>query len=203
MNIADRIQNLRKIRGISQEELADKIGVSRQAVSKWESEQSTPDLDKIIIMSDYFEVTTDYLLKGVDPIKSPEKSGAALASQILYISSTALIAIGLLCGIANWHEHQTAQDTGGAMIIQAVGIAAYFIARMVSREKPQIHVNFLNIVLLLFMPLSMATGVLSIALFKQGWVAPYPLDIWHSILFAVIYLLSCVLTFTMLHKRVK
>ena len=62
MNIADRILNLRKSRGISQEELADKIGVSRQAVSKWESEQSTPDIDKIILLSDYFDVTTDYLL---------------------------------------------------------------------------------------------------------------------------------------------
>ena len=67
MNIADRIQNLRKTKGISQEGLADKVGVSRQAVSKWESEQSTPDIEKIIIMSDYFEVTTDYLLKGIDP----------------------------------------------------------------------------------------------------------------------------------------
>ena len=43
MNIADRIQYLRKQNGYSQEELADKVGVSRQAVSKWESEQSTPD----------------------------------------------------------------------------------------------------------------------------------------------------------------
>lgn len=48
MNIADRIQNLRKTKGISQEELADKVGVSRQAVSKWESEQSTPDIGKFI-----------------------------------------------------------------------------------------------------------------------------------------------------------
>jgi len=64
MNIADRIQYLRKQRGLSQDELADKIGVSRQAVSKWESEQSMPDLDKIIVMSDLFEVTTDYILKG-------------------------------------------------------------------------------------------------------------------------------------------
>ena len=48
MNMADRIQYLRKSKGISQEELADKVGVSRQAVSKWESEQSTPDLEKII-----------------------------------------------------------------------------------------------------------------------------------------------------------
>ena len=42
MNMSDRIQYLRKTKGISQEELADKVGVSRQAVSKWESEQSTP-----------------------------------------------------------------------------------------------------------------------------------------------------------------
>ena len=65
MNMADRIQYLRKTKGISQEELADKVGVSRQAVSKWESEQSTPELEKVIIMSDYFGVTTDYILKGI------------------------------------------------------------------------------------------------------------------------------------------
>ena len=45
MNMADRIQYLRKTKGLSQEELADKVGVSRQAVSKWESEQSTPDIE--------------------------------------------------------------------------------------------------------------------------------------------------------------
>ena len=66
MNIADRIQNLRKLRGISQEQLADRLGVSRQTISKWESEQSTPDMEKIILLSDYFEVTTDYLLKGIE-----------------------------------------------------------------------------------------------------------------------------------------
>lgn len=69
MNISDRIQNLRKVKGISQEELADKVGVSRQAVSKWESEQSVPDLEKVIIMSEYFDVTTDYILKGIEPTK--------------------------------------------------------------------------------------------------------------------------------------
>ena len=59
MTIADRIQSLRKSKGMSQEELADAVGVSRQAVSKWESEQATPDLDKVVIMSDIFEVTTE------------------------------------------------------------------------------------------------------------------------------------------------
>jgi len=72
MNVADRIQNLRKTKGISQEQLADAIGVSRQAVSKWEGEQSTPDLEKIILMSDFFDVTTDYLLKGIEPANEIE-----------------------------------------------------------------------------------------------------------------------------------
>lgn len=67
MNMADRIQYLRKTKGFSQEELADQVGVSRQAVSKWESEQSTPDIERIIIMSELFEVTTDYILKGIEP----------------------------------------------------------------------------------------------------------------------------------------
>jgi len=72
MTIADRIQSLRKQKGMSQEELADRVGVSRQAVSKWESEQATPDIDKIVIMSDIFDVTTDYLLKGIEPVKSDD-----------------------------------------------------------------------------------------------------------------------------------
>lgn len=73
MNLSGRIQYLRKQKGFSQEELADKMGVSRQAVSKWESEQSTPDLDKIIIMSELFGVTTDYILKGTDPVSATNK----------------------------------------------------------------------------------------------------------------------------------
>lgn len=73
MNMADRIQNLRKAKGMSQEELADQIGVSRQAVSKWESGQSTPDLEKIIMISDLFEVTTDYILKGIEPVSATNK----------------------------------------------------------------------------------------------------------------------------------
>lgn len=70
MNIADRIQSLRKSKGISQEQLADVVGVSRQAVSKWESEQTIPDLEKIVLMSEYFDVTTDYILKGIEPVSA-------------------------------------------------------------------------------------------------------------------------------------
>lgn len=63
MILADKIIRLRKKNGWSQEELAEKMEVSRQAVSKWESAQTIPDLEKILKLSNLFGVTTDYLLK--------------------------------------------------------------------------------------------------------------------------------------------
>ena len=63
MILADKIIRLRKKNGWSQEELAEKMQVSRQAVSKWEGAQTIPDLEKILMLSNLFSVTTDYLLK--------------------------------------------------------------------------------------------------------------------------------------------
>ena len=63
MILADKIIDLRKKNGWSQEELAELLDVSRQSVSKWESAQSVPDMQRIIRMSEIFGVTTDYLLK--------------------------------------------------------------------------------------------------------------------------------------------
>ena len=63
MIIADKIIRLRKKNGWSQEDLAEKMDVSRQAVSKWESAQTVPDLEKILKLGTLFGVTTDYLLK--------------------------------------------------------------------------------------------------------------------------------------------
>ena len=63
MILADKIIRLRKKNGWSQEELAEKMKVSRQAVSKWEGAQTIPDLEKILKLGELFGVTTDYLLK--------------------------------------------------------------------------------------------------------------------------------------------
>ena len=63
MILADKISDLRKKNGWSQEELAERLGVSRQSISKYESAQSVPDLDKILRLASIFGVTTDYLLK--------------------------------------------------------------------------------------------------------------------------------------------
>ncbi len=63
MILADKIIKLRKQLGWSQEELAEKMNVSRQSVSKWESANSIPDLNKVIILAEIFDVSTDFLLK--------------------------------------------------------------------------------------------------------------------------------------------
>ena len=69
MSLADKIMQLRKQQGWSQIDRADRLDVSRQSVSKWEMAQAVPELDKIIKLSELFDVTTDYLLK--DDIPEP------------------------------------------------------------------------------------------------------------------------------------
>ena len=63
MIFADKVVQLRKKSGWSQEELAEKLNVTRQSVSKWEGAQSIPDLEKILQLAQIFGVSTDYLLK--------------------------------------------------------------------------------------------------------------------------------------------
>lgn len=81
MILADKIINLRKKNGWSQEELAEKMNVSRQAVSKWEGAQSVPDLNKILLLSQIFGVSTDYLLK--DEIEEEEAEAQEETSYVV------------------------------------------------------------------------------------------------------------------------
>ena len=128
MNIADRIQYLRKQKGLSQEELADKIGVSRQAVSKWESKQSTPDLDKIIVMSDLFEVTTDYILKGIEPVSTTSKK----TIKALYLGFVLVFAT--IAGIWSFTANRFNYDECLFIILAggAVGLVLALIIQVVT-----------------------------------------------------------------------
>ena len=131
MNISDRIQALRKSKGISQEQLADAVGVSRQAVSKWESEQASPDLERIVAMADYFDVTTDYLLRGIEPAKEQKRRFDARA---LCIISTALNTAGLIIGAALWRMYQNAFAAAFILCVQAAGLVLWLLTK---GEKPR------------------------------------------------------------------
>lgn len=172
MNISDRIQNLRKARGISQEELADIIGVSRQAVSKWESQQSTPELDKVIMLSDCFEVTTDYLLKGIE--RGASANEKAVNANIFVIVATALNFIGLIIACAVWYERQVSTAIVVGLVLMAIGSMVFGIGLQVSEESTKGRAKRLfwtvNIWPLCFIALSFFYNMVNSRI-----PAPYPL----------------------------
>ena len=71
MDFNNRLYQLRKQKGLSQEELANRLNVSRQTVSKWEVGDSTPDMEKLIAMSDLFGVSLDKLVMGKEDEENP------------------------------------------------------------------------------------------------------------------------------------
>lgn len=81
LTTGEKIIELRKRNGYSQEELAEKLDVSRQSVSKWELNASTPDLERIVQMSELFHVSTDYLLKEGDQSQVDTQAGRWLGDE--------------------------------------------------------------------------------------------------------------------------
>lgn len=107
MIFADKMITLRKKNGWSQEDLAARMNVSRQAVAKWECAQAMPSLDKILLLSQMFGVTTDYLLKDEveEVIYEPEDSGSVLRPVSLqmahdYIANRRIGSVKLAIGVA-------------------------------------------------------------------------------------------------------
>lgn len=194
MKIADRILCLRKKKGVSQEELAFKVGVSRQAVSKWESDQSLPDLDNIILMSEYFGVSTDYLLKG-EEVQTKQNTDNTIWSKLLYIASAAFLALGLLTAFASWTEEQSKDAIWGSIIIQLLGVVAYYIGRLISKARAHFALNLMNIALGIFIPLSLIINYV-----LQSVVGPYPTSNTSILYFLGSYLIIITITFFILKK---
>ena len=161
MIMADKIIRLRKKNGWSQEELADKLDVSRQAVSKWEAAQSVPNLDKILQLSELFGVTTDYLLKDeiedeeftdnddvysvkkitledankyLDTVKSNSKK-TALATFLCIISAIpmiALIAVSQIKSVGLSENVATAIGIGFLIVIVAAAVAIFIYVESIN-----------------------------------------------------------------------
>lgn len=200
MNIADRIQHLRKVKGISQEELADKIGVSRQAVSKWESEQSVPDLDKVITMSEYFDVTCDYLLKGIespraDEVKRPD-------ARVFAIVGTVLDFAGVIVAAALWYEQQLATALAVGLVFIALGCMVFAVGMLNSshatKARAQRDFWVVNVWLVAFIPLSFVYNVL-----VTGYTAPYPLLAEPLVAFPLFWLVYIALCLCVVYAQLK
>ena len=207
MNMADRIQYLRKSKGISQEELADKVGVSRQAVSKWESGQSTPDIEKVILLSDFFDVTTDYLLKGIEPVSenTTEKNDARIFSLV----GSVLNFIGLVAAIMIWNEEQKPISVAVGLILMAVGIMLFVIGQFIGENKEKALFQFwiVNVWILILMPISCIFNFLQGIIFGHWWTfTPIPQlgkSIGSYALCWGFYLVFCILVDLLLIKHTK
>ena len=157
MILADKIMDLRKKNGWSQEELGEKLNVSRQAVSKWEGAQSIPDMGRIVQMSELFGVSTDYLLKdeleqtdvsqetapdSLTRTVSMEEANAflktkeenarrvALAVMLCILSPAALILLGGAreAGMINWSDNTVGGVGLIILILMVLPAVGLFVA---------------------------------------------------------------------------
>ena len=100
MTTGERIRLLRMEKGLSQEGLADALDVTRQAVSRWETDASLPDIDKLIGLCDLFGVSMDYLVRGKEPSAEAQEKDAAptdTPQQTYSIPISRTTIAGILC----------------------------------------------------------------------------------------------------------
>lgn len=101
MKLSEKLYWLRKRSGLSQEQLAERLDVSRQAVSKWESGVSVPESEKLVVISSYFNVSVDYLLKDeIDYPNANEPTSSQKKNEIARYVGLGLCILGFLCLIA-------------------------------------------------------------------------------------------------------
>ncbi len=106
MDIGNKLYELRKSKNLSQEELADKLNVTRQTISKWETNQSTPDFDKIIPLCEIYGISADELLTGVkeekETLTEKEDDSLKRKKRAIGISTGIFIYIFAIAFIMTW-----------------------------------------------------------------------------------------------------
>lgn len=100
--LSEKLYTLRKKSGLSQEQLAQQLNVSRQAVSKWESGSSIPESDKLLAISDYFHVTLDYLMKEDDDGSQAPETQSANEHQFKEMMFGLVICVTGIVGLIVW-----------------------------------------------------------------------------------------------------
>lgn len=95
MTFGEKLQELRKGRNLSQEQFAEQMAVSRQAVSKWELNQAYPEMDKLIELSEYFNVTMDSLVKD-QTVKTSEEIKTSGSKSFNFVTMFILITMAMI-----------------------------------------------------------------------------------------------------------
>lgn len=131
MKLAEKIYMLRKRQGMSQEQLSDTLGVSRQAVSKWEVGESVPELDKLPLLCSAFGVSADYLLSEEMEEPAPALQPASTHKQKeAFIACMFLLVVGLITAWAGWYTWQSMLPVAIGFCIQACACGCYEAAAL-------------------------------------------------------------------------
>ena len=121
MNFNEKLITLRKSKGLSQEELGEELKVSRQTISKWESAQSYPDFQRLVLLSDYFGLTLDELVRDLNVQEVREKNLSQEKLDSIYRDvNTAKTAFKWYLGIA-----------GGAAAVVALLLLSFLIRTVI------------------------------------------------------------------------
>lgn len=118
MTFGNRLYELRKSSGLSQEELAELLDVSRQSISKWESDKGYPEMTRLIFLSDYFQVSLDYLMRGVERKELSEKKRESLE----YHTDTLMNSLQIFLTNLNDKQKKKLQVLYVLIILVLVGI---------------------------------------------------------------------------------
>lgn len=201
MTIEERIQELRKSKGLSQEQLAETLGVSRQAVSKWESGQSMPEVEKLLAMSSLFDVSTDYILKGEPDSPRHDKSNdGRIASQIISAAAAMLLAIAILASVGQLADGESSMGIYEGLILESVAIMILLVGWFIGGSRVHYKPLFVvNILLAGLLPASyISQTLLGLKPLPMPPATPAPI-----ILFIGAYLLICGITlyFTVIRKK--
>ena len=162
MILADKIIENRKKNGWSQEDLADKLGVSRQSVSKWESAQAVPDMKKIIQMSEVFGVSTDYLLR--DEIEVPAAPETAPVDYGLE-ESIRVVTMEEANAFLEHNEKAAVTVSTGVMLCILSPVVMILLAGLAEAEKISLNETYAGIagviILLIIVAIAVAMFVLT------------------------------------------
>lgn len=171
MTLGEKLKTLRASRGLSQEQLAAELNVSRQAVSKWECGDAAPDLDKLRAICAYFGVTTDHLIweneEDAPKAAVPEKERASRGRNEVF--SNVLLLVLLLAGIAAlWGSLRISftRDAVVHIILAVAAIAAAILSMTAWKQRGRV-----------IAPLIAATGAV-LALSRLAAMLVYLADLW-------------------------
>ena len=179
MKLGERLYNYRRKKGLSQEDVAAKLNVTRQTVSKWETDQTLPDLDKIESICELFEISTDELLKGKKEevsLSNPEnkKKKALVVSGSIFLYFLGIIWIILAEELLNLNDGLTVSIFMLIYGLSTVNIVYYFMSNNnEKKEKKKIENKKLNriveVVTILFVIIYLLVSFLTFA-WHISWI---------------------------------